>query len=662
MVNPAIAITRTSFVGALVGCNTGLVVLDQVLVGSVSADYFAGGLIGSQESSLPALAGVESCFSSATVTASNAGGLVGEMYTGTFVLDSYATGAVTGSQNSNYGQGIAAGLVASNQGGIVWRTYASNVDVSDSQSQAGLVYANSGVVGESYWNSDSSGQTVAIDGGTPLTAEQLTDASNFVDWDFSTVWGITTGLSPTLVPGGNVAPVTLPIAITATGGTPQSVTLNGFDFDGDALTFRIVSPPKFGAVSVVAGDQVTYTGDWNGDPDQFTYQAIDSHGATSPITTITSTVTPGCNPAEPGFLHGGDGSAVSPYVLSTVDELQLVHQYMYCNFLMANDIDLTGIAFVPYGSANVGFSATFDGGGHEIQNLTYAALTDNESIGLFVSVNTGTVKNLGVTNEDLSDTSATSFAQVGGLAGTLGSATITNVYTSGTVTSVGGRAAGISAYSSGTLSFVSSSDTVSGGDFSGGLIGWQSSGSISDSFATGSVTSVSPSGGAMGGLIGQSQFDLVQRSFATGDVNVPDGLAGGFIGYSVSAFTGTGIFDCYSTGSVTSSGQYGGAGGFMGLHGEYGPANLSRVFALGAVTATAGATSGGFLGQPNQSNNGNLTVTDAFWDIDTTGQATSVQNMGTGESDASMKQQSTFTDFDFTNVWTMGPSGYPILR
>ena len=209
---------------------------------------------------------------------------------------------------------------------------------------------------------------------------------------------------------------------------------------------------------------------------------------------------------------------------------------------------------------------------------------------------------------------------------------------------------------------MSSSDTVSGGDFSGGLIGWQSSGSISDSFATGSVTSVSPSGGAMGGLIGQSQFDLVQRSFATGDVNVPDGLAGGFIGYSVSAFTGTGIFDCYSTGSVTSSGQYGGAGGFMGLHGEYGPANLSRVFALGAVTATAGATSGGFLGQPNQSNNGNLTVTDAFWDIDTTGQATSVQNMGTGESDASMKQQSTFTDFDFTNVWTMGPSGYPILR
>jgi hypothetical protein len=57
------------------------------------------------------------------------------------------------------------------------------------------------------------------------------------------------------------------------------------------------------------------------------------------------------------------------------------------------------------------------------------------------------------------------------------------------------------------------------------------------------------------------------------------------------------------------------------------------------------------------------TVTASFWDIDTSGQATSAG--GTGKTTAQMQTQSTFTDYgwDFVEIWNIGENQtYPYLR
>ena len=656
LVAPSITATGYSTAGLLIGCSAGLVIRDQVLGGQVTADYFAGGLVGSQSASNNgAPAGIASSSSSASVSASTAGGLV--VSNAAVVIDSFATGEVSAPPNNGGGQG--GGLVESNNG-LVWRSYASGLVAGITPNPGGLISTNNngaGLVGESFWDEDSSEQYTSPGGGIGLSAAQMTDPSNFTGWDFSTVWNVVDGSAPTLIPAGNVAPLTMPIAITAAGGTAQVIPLTAFDFNGDALTYAIVTAPSSGT-AIINGSQITYTGDWNGDADSFTYQAIDVHGVTSPVTTITSTVTPGCNPAEPGFTDGGNGSSGNPYVLSTVAELQLVREYNYCDFSLANDIDLAGVAFTPLGPTT-GFHGIFEGNSHEIRNLTYTSDVE-EAIGLFASISSGTVENLSVVAVDLSNTSTTVASAVGGLAGDLGNATISNVNTSGTVLSAGGSAAGIAYYSTATLTNVSSSvDVTSSGD-AGGLIGYQSQGSISHSFATGNVTG--NASGEVGGLVGQVEFALIQESYATGNVSSVDGYAGGFVGFDRFAFTGTGIFDCYATGSSTASGQFGIAGGFMAQYGAVGPGAMSRTFATGLVTASGGARAGGFLGAAPVNNTTQVVFTDVFWDVGTSGLSTSGQNVGTGETDVAMQTQATYTGFDFTNVWNIGASGYPFLR
>ncbi|KAK6021500.1 hypothetical protein OSTOST_12826 [Ostertagia ostertagi] len=86
----------------------------------------------------------------------------------------------------------------------------------------------------------------------------------------------------------------------------------------------------------------------------------------------------------------------------------------------------------------------------------------------------------------------------------------------------------------------------------GGLVGTNNSGSatISNSYATGKVTST---GGYVGGLVGLLRGTL-SNSYATGDVQTT-GLAGGVVGYNV----GGTITNVYTTGKVTGGGASVGA-------------------------------------------------------------------------------------------------------
>ncbi len=225
------------------------------------------------------------------------------------------------------------------------------------------------------------------------------------------------------------------------------------------------------------------------------------------------------------------------------------------------------------------------------------------------------------------------------------------------------------AYSNGiTISNSSSSGNVVGGEYVGGFIGEiLNTTSISNSFATGNVTSIN-SGRYVGGFIASSGGNVsITQSYASGNVSVQvvGSRVGGFIGFTSSTITqsyATGsvttpssggikvggfvgeagqatITDSYSTGAVSGDSQM---GGFVGHSNDPNP-KFQRVFSIGKVTGTTDV--GGFAGTSTG------TITDSYWNTELSGQANSAG--GTAKTLAELSQQATFVDWDFDEVWAM---------
>ncbi len=192
-----------------------------------------------------------------------------------------------------------------------------------------------------------------------------------------------------------------------------------------------------------------------------------------------------------------------------------------------------------------------------------------------------------------------------------------------------------------TLSNVS----ISGGQTVGALAGRLSGGNTSNVHVTGSVTG---NFSQVGGLIGWNDQGAISNSSSAATVT-GYGEVGGLVGRQRAGS----ITDAYATGSVTNTGSY--TGGLIG--GTFQGATLTNVYASGKVTGTydTGGLSGAeiFSGTP--------TVTNAYWDMDSTGVATS--HIGTGITTANVRTQATYGGFDFTNTWVMFPGETrPMLR
>ena len=180
----------------------------------------------------------------------------------------------------------------------------------------------------------------------------------------------------------------------------------------------------------------------------------------------------------------------------------------------------------------------------------------------------------------------------------------------------------------------------------GGFVGHNvGSGMIQNSSAHGDVF-----GGAnVGGFVGQN-LGLIERSYCDGAVSASSSNIGGFVGQNGMSVQDGDINDCYSRGSVT--GDYM-VGGFAGNH-TYTGSTLTHVYSTGSVTANTRA--GGLVGEVFD-----CTVSDSFWDTETSGWMTSAG--GTGKTTAEMMTLSTFTNWDFATVWGIYEANtYPFLR
>jgi filamentous hemagglutinin family protein len=236
--------------------------------------------------------------------------------------------------------------------------------------------------------------------------------------------------------------------------------------------------------------------------------------------------------------------------------------------------------------------------------------------------------------------------------------TITQSYATGTVASYDdsnfNSAGGLVGYNqgTGTISGSFATGAVSGGYYTGGLVG-NNVGSITQSYATGSIHPLSTRpGSAAGGLVGVNTYSgTIDQSFATGAVNADpvNGAAtilGGLVGENDGA-----VSRSYATGAVTEI--YGVAQYVGGLVGYNAGGTVDQSYATGAVSGQR--LTGGLIGSNNSG-----AVTNSYWDVVSTGQVGS--DGGSPSPPAGLKG---VLPFGFDSVfWVNGAStssGYPTL-
>jgi hypothetical protein len=285
-------------------------------------------------------------------------------------------------------------------------------------------------------------------------------------------------------------------------------------------------------------------------------------------------------------------------------------------YALANDYDAKNDRF---GKAPIPeFSGKLNGLGHTISNLNIKkGHFDCEGL---ISKNEGDIRDIHLQAVKVS--SATQ-KYVGAVAG-CNDGSIYDVSVDGSVTGngiadVGGIAgANFNANNAG-ISLSHAAVTVSGGQ-AGGIVG-ENDAYVGGVYATGSVTGESNTGGLVGANKG-----TIEESYATNSVSGNDGTVGGLAG-----FNSTTILDCYSTGSVDGTGY---VGGFVGY-------------------------------DPNE------TVSDGYWDLDTSGISDPYQGSGFPKNDPSpvglttVQLQSRLPAGFNKAAWGLDPNingGFPYLR
>ncbi len=249
-------------------------------------------------------------------------------------------------------------------------------------------------------------------------------------------------------------------------------------------------------------------------------------------------------------------------------------------YVLLVDLDMSGVTWVPFD-----FSGVLRGNGCTIKNLTVSSESGN--LGVFLKLS-GTLSD--ITFENLAVTS-TSYTQVlvGGVCAEL-TGTMRGVSVSGNI--IGdfcrmGTMAG--KMSGGTMEDCHSSATVRTETYEtdisvGGLIGWQTGGTVSNCENTGRVTAGQSTGGVIGWANGGTQTKLKNSGTVTGTINV-----GGVIGCHQQAGAYTLVFAFENTGKVTGKEKVGGLIG--NYYNSYNPRSdsayttkISRLTNSGEVT------------------------------------------------------------------------------
>ena len=258
------------------------------------------------------------------------------------------------------------------------------------------------------------------------------------------------------------------------------------------------------------------------------------------------------------------GTANNPYKIFTATQLAAFRDLVNREsgnpaawaVLMENITLNSNEEWEPIGtSESTAYTGTFDGNGKTISGLYIDSSTNNQ--GLFGYVGSGgIVKDLSVSG------SVSGNRNVGGVVGYNTGGTVTGCIFSGsgTVTGTGDYVGGVVGYNGGIVEncYNTGTGSVNGSADSrnvGGVVGY-SSGSVKNCYNTISVSGNS----YVGGVVGDNRGP-VENCYNTGSVTVTGsgGRVGGVVGFNIGP-----VKNCYNTGKVTGSSDYSYIGGVVG--------------------------------------------------------------------------------------------------
>ncbi|MBN1786827.1 MAG: hypothetical protein JW806_00345 [Sedimentisphaerales bacterium] len=345
----------------------------------------------------------------------------------------------------------------------------------------------------------------------------------------------------------------------------------------------------------------------------------------------------------------GDGSPNEPYLVNSPEDFNTIGLFV-CDwdkhFKLMADINFPTTYYkANYNIIGVGlleFTGVFDGNYHKIMNI-YHGPSSERYAGLFgcLKGDYTQIKSLWLVEPVLS------FAglHVGGLAGLLKDGEIHNCHVEGGLVEGDSAVGGIVACNEGgTITHCSSSISTHGRAV-GGIAG-SNSGLIEKSYAFANA-SANSTYSHVGGLVGGNS-GTINYCYSTGSVDgkfLYDNTVGGLVGI------GGIVFNSYSH-TYVDGGRY--SGGLAGRGSV-----VVNCYSTGAVIER-GDNEGGLIGYSGS-------ATNSFWDIETSGQASSAA--GTGLPTVQMQQMSTYTDagwdFSYTDGndadWFIQIDEYPIL-
>lgn len=327
-----------------------------------------------------------------------------------------------------------------------------------------------------------------------------------------------------------------------------------------------------------------------------------------------------------GFFGGGDGTEINPYLVEDSHDLNAVRDNLFAHYKQVADIDLEGLNWQPIGGYDedgegAEFTGGYDGNNKKILNMLING-TNIQSIGLFSQAYHATFKNIHILNGAIQNVSSP-WGDIGLLVGGGRGLTLENCHANGEIISECSSAGGLI-----------------------GFIGFDWDFSKTYSLYKCSASVDIPSGNMnVGGLIGEANgnndsggpINFITECFATGTVSSLDGDTGGLIGTS----SYNTIKNCYAIGKASSA--YVG-----GLFGYIWDSVIENSYAAGIVEVIPNGweESGGIAYDMY-----NCSFLSCYYDSETTGQPDN--GIGIPKTTEQMKQQATFINWDFENIWSI---------
>ncbi len=278
------------------------------------------------------------------------------------------------------------------------------------------------------------------------------------------------------------------------------------------------------------------------------------------------------------------------YSVSSVEEIEKAFSMIKngtlksTELVLANDVDYSGFT----GTHVCANWVNFDGNGYVISNFSSTTVPAFFNYG-------STIKNLGLENVNI-DVNVD-------CAGAFGGQKLTNCYATG---------------------------SISGKNSVGGLIGNAKGVVIKDCYTDVDVKGWGIVGGLIGYLDGNETFSI-ENCYSEGNISSMTGAGGLIGGGGLNAGVKGSLNNCVSTSGVTSSAKNGTIGGLIGSFSVSGTLNMTNCYAVGEVSS--GTNSGGLIGQFTIHNPEKCSISNIYYNMESTGQNDTGKGVGLSSSE-----------------------------